>query len=87
MQTSLMKPVGTMMLIVGVVICAASGVRLGEREFAAAIDDGRSALTAGELPVGPGQETPISAEGRLSEWSDVAGLPFALGLALLIAGA
>ncbi len=74
-----------LLLAVGVVICAAAGIQLGEVEYSAVAEEGRAALAAASADAQPA--LPASPQKRLAGWLAMSGVPFAGGLALLIIGA
>lgn len=72
------------LLIVGVIIAASAGIRLGKTEYQTTVADGRVALaeTSGSIDAAP-----VPAATRLDDWIDAAGLQFLIGLVLLTVGA
>ena len=85
MQPGLMKTLGILLLAAGIVVCASAGVQFGSEEYAAVVADGRAALGAAPA-MAPADSAKTAAE-RIVAWYAVAGMPFAAGLLLLIAGA
>ncbi len=79
-----MKMLGILLLILGVIVSASAGIRLGEADFQATVVGGRAALTNAPAPV---DAAPVAAATRLGDWFDDAGGQFLAGLALLVIGA
>ncbi len=75
---------GMVLLVLGVIVAASAGIRLGETEYQATVADGRVALA--DAP-GPANAVPVPAATRLDDWIDLAGLHFLAGLVLLTMGA
>ena len=75
---------GTGALVLGVVLCAAYGARLGDADFAATVAEGQTALLD-QVPDGTASRP--AGLGRLQDWWQMAGWPFVLGLGLVCGGA
>lgn len=78
------KMFGIILLILGVIIAASAGIRLGETEYQTTVAEGRAALLdAGSIATA----APVPAATRLEDWIGSAGVMFLAGLVLLTVGA
>jgi hypothetical protein len=80
----MMRLLGILLLVTGVIVAASAGIRLGETEFHATAEDGRATL---EGAVAPAAAAPVDAATRLGDWFDVAGAQFLAGVVILTLGA
>jgi len=78
----MLKTAGTLLLVIGVMVAAGAGIRLGGSEYRLAVQDARSALL--DAPEAATESTPAGA--RIRDWYEIAGGQFLLGMALLVVG-
>jgi hypothetical protein len=79
----MLRTAGTLLLVVGVMIAAGAGIRLGGSEYRLAVQDARSVLT--DEPEAAAESTPAGA--RIRDWYAIAGGQFLLGMLVLVVGA
>lgn len=72
-----------MLLVVGVMVAAGAGIRLGGSEYTLTVQDARTVL----MDVPEASPTPTPADVRVRDWFAIAGGQFLLGMVLLVAGA
>jgi hypothetical protein len=79
-----MKILGVTLLVLGVILSASAGIRLGKTEYQATAADGRVLLSE---VIRSADVTPVDAATRLDDWFDEAGKLFVAGIVLLVIGA